>query len=114
MHIWPAADSAPEGYPRDLPFVPRVQVAIEGDAGEGGDVVVMKWWGIERPIELLQLLSGASARDGWVLHDDDPPATGDAGSVRRLRFVRGSEERIVEAVQAGAFSFITLTQRRVP
>jgi hypothetical protein len=109
MEIWPASAERPEGFPAGLPFVPHVEVAVEHDAVAG--VIVMKWWGVARPLELMQQLLGASVKDGWTLHDDEPPITGDAGSVRRMCFRLGERERTVETLQAAQFSFVTLTER---
>jgi hypothetical protein len=109
MRVWPAAGSAPEDYPEGIPFVPDVEVGIETESD--GDIVVMKWWAIQRPLELMQQLLGASVRQGWVLHSDEPPATGDTGSIRSMCFHREGRERVIEALQAGPFSAVTLTQR---
>jgi len=123
MRMWPPAPQRPADYPEWLPFIPNVEVGIEigeggrvadpdeGGAVPGGSVVVMKWWAVERPLELLQQLLGASAREGWSVHDDAPPVTGDTGSVRRITFRQGNRERVLEAVQAARFSFVTLTER---
>jgi hypothetical protein len=109
MEIWPAAASRPDDFPAGLPFVPDVEVGVEHDAVAG--VVVMKWWGVARPLELMQQLLGASVKDGWTLYDDAPQPTGDAGSVRRMCFRLRERERIIEAMQAAQFSFVTLTER---
>ncbi|HSJ23212.1 MAG TPA: hypothetical protein VK929_00925 [Longimicrobiales bacterium] len=111
MRVFPASSDRPDGYPQDLPFVPGAEVGLEGGIDAEKDSIVLKWLRVERPLEMLQQLIGASVRDGWTLHDDDPPATGDTGSVRRLCFVRGARERVIEAVQAAEFSFVTLTDR---
>jgi hypothetical protein len=108
MKVWEAAPAVPQDYPAGLPFVPNLKVGIEEEA-EG--VVVMKWWGVERPLEVMQQLLGASVQDGWAVHDDLPAATGDAGSIRRISMRRGGNERVVEAIQAAPFSFVTLTER---
>lgn len=109
MRVFAASTDRPDGYPAGLPFVPNAEVGVEGIAE--GDVVVLKWLRVERPLEMLQQLIGASVKDGWTLHDDEPPATGDTGSIRRLCFMRGERQRVIEAVQAGEFSFVTLTDR---
>jgi hypothetical protein len=109
MEIWPAAATRPDAFPTSLPFVPHAEVGVEQDAVAG--VVVMKWWAVARPLELMQQLLGASVKDGWTLHDDDAPSTGDAGSVRRMCFRRDERERIVEALQAASLSSVTLTER---
>jgi hypothetical protein len=90
--------------------VPNVEVGIEDGAG----VVVMKWWGVQRPLELMQQLLGASVQDGWQLVSEVPRPTGDAGSIRTMVFRREQLERTVETVQAAPFSFVTLTQRVAP
>lgn len=123
MQMWPPSSHRPPDFPEGLPFVPGIEVGIEvgeggrtadldeGGAVPAGSVVVMKWWAVERPLEVLQQLLGASVRDGWTVHDDAPPATGDTGSIRRIAFRQGDRERVVEAVQAARFSFVTLTER---
>jgi hypothetical protein len=111
MKVWPPAAAVPAGYPAGLPFVPNRQVAVELEAG---GVRVMKWWGVDRPVELVQQLIGTSVQEGWALDEAAAAPSGDAGVARRLRFARGTDERVIESVQAGHFSFVTLTERRCP
>jgi hypothetical protein len=107
MKVWSGTATVPPDYPTGLPFVPNAEVGIE----EKGDAVLMKWWALQRPLELMQQLLGASVQDGWQLTSEEPQPTGDAGSMRRMVFQRDGLERIIEALQAAQFSFVTLTQR---
>jgi hypothetical protein len=95
-----AAATRPEGYPAGLPFVPRASVEIRS----AGSRHSMSWYGVERAGDLVQLLVGASAAEGWVR------ATPGMAPVAPLRFVRGTEERCIDVVNAGAFTTVTLTQ----
>ncbi|CAN5768735.1 hypothetical protein BH23GEM9_BH23GEM9_21990 [soil metagenome] len=81
---------------------------------QSDDGRVMKWWGVSRPIDLLQQLTGALVTAGWTRVNDAEATRGQdeatRGPVRSLRFRCGAMERNVEAVQAGPFSFVILRE----
>jgi hypothetical protein len=104
---WPAAGRRPQGYPAGLPFVPGRPVRID----EREDSVVMNWHGVAQPADLVQQLVGASVADGWRQAAGAPPSP---GAAQTLRFVRDDADRILEAVHAGPFAFVTLTQSTSP
>jgi hypothetical protein len=97
---WPAAEQRPPGYPAALPFVPHSPVRIE----EAGGEIVMTWLAVARPADVVQHLIGASATSGWRRTDAAGPGA---------RFRTDHAERIIEAVHAGQFSFVTLTERGI-
>jgi hypothetical protein len=104
--IFPAAAQRPDGYPDTLPFIPNQLVEIT----EFEDAVVMKWFGVERPFDVMQQLVGASVAEGWTaVSEEAEPA--DAGGTRR-RFTRGRLERELEVLPAGPFTSVILRQRR--
>jgi hypothetical protein len=107
---WPAAAQRPPGYPDALPFVPGAAVDVSASDTAGDSTVVMKWLGVERPDDLVQQLVGACAVTGWRRTPD--PADPGPGPSRLVRFVAGGAERVIEAVRAGPFSFVMLTERR--
>lgn len=104
MTVYPASARRPRDYPPGLPFVTGALVEITASAGS----VAMKWFGVDRPFDVLQQLTGDSARDGWRVIDDDGPAPGGAPRRRRLRL--GSSRREIVVLQAGPFSSVVLTQ----
>jgi predicted Zn-dependent protease with MMP-like domain len=104
--IFPAVAERPDGYPDTLPFIPRQLVEIT----EFEDAVVMKWFGVERPFEVMQQLAGASVAEGWTaVRGEGEPA--DAGLTRR-RYTLGRVERELEVLPAGPFTSVILRQRR--
>jgi hypothetical protein len=107
---WPASAQRPPGYPEALPFVPDAAVDVTVDVTGDGGTVVMKWLGVERPADLVQQLVGACAVAGWRRTAD--PADPGRSTPRHVRFVAGEAERVIEAVHAGPFSFVMLTERR--
>jgi hypothetical protein len=108
--IFAATARRPADYPVELPFVPNLQVEVGETAGER----TLTWPAVDRPLDLLQQLIGACASAGWsrvaaqraAVQDDEPTAT-----THRARFRSGTLERRIEAVQAGPFSFVTLSQK---
>jgi predicted Zn-dependent protease with MMP-like domain len=104
--IFPAAPAPPDGYPHTLPFIPNQLVEIT----EFEDAVVMKWFGVERPFDVVQQLAGASVAEGWTAASaEGGPA--DAGTTRR-RYTLGRLERELEVLPAGPFTSVILRQRR--
>jgi hypothetical protein len=108
MIIYPASIERPEDYPHGLPFVPGTLVEIS----EFADAAVMKWFGVERPFDLMQVLTGASVGEGWMVVDDDSAGQPAPAPPRRRRFRAGSYDRDVEVLQAGPFTSVVLRQRR--
>jgi hypothetical protein len=105
--IFPAAPAPPDGYPHTLPFIPNQLVEIT----EFEDAVVMKWFGVERPFDVVQQLAGASAAEGWTAVREEAEQPDFAGTTRR-RFTLGRLERELEVLPAGPFTSVILRQRR--
>jgi predicted Zn-dependent protease with MMP-like domain len=104
--IFPAVPERPDGYPDTLPFIPHQLVEIT----EFEDAVVMKWFGVDRPFDVMQQLAGASVAEGWTaLREEGEPA--DAGTTRR-RYILARLERELEVLPAGPFTSVILRQRR--
>jgi hypothetical protein len=105
--IFPAAPERPEGYPETLPFIPEQLVEIT----EFEDAAVMKWFGVDRPFDLMQQLAGACVSEGWsAVGAEGEPA--DAAQTARRRYTRGRLERELEVLPAGPFTSVILRQRR--
>jgi hypothetical protein len=105
--IFPAAPVPPDGYPDTLPFIPHQLVEIT----EFEDAVVMKWFGVERPFDLMQQLAGASVAEGWTaVREEAEPA--DLAATARRRYTLGSLERELQVLPAGPFTSVILRQRR--
>jgi hypothetical protein len=105
--IFPAAPQRPEGYPEALPFIPGQLVEIT----EFEDAAAMKWFGVDRPFDLMQQLAGACVSEGWsAIGGAGEPV--DAAPSARRRYVRGNLERELEVLPAGPFTSVVLRQRR--
>lgn len=109
MIIFQAAAERPPEYPAGLPFVPGTLVEIS----EFADAAVMKWFGVQRPFDVLQQVTAASAGEGWHLVDDDVPLQS-TRPISRRRMQAGDYERDIEVLHAGPFTSVILRQRRRP
>jgi hypothetical protein len=104
MIIFPAAPERPDGYPSALPFIPNQLVEIT----EFEDAAVMKWFGVDRPFDIMQQLAGTSVAEGWSATRED----GGSADSARSRFALGHLERELEVLPAGPFTSVILRQRR--